>query len=195
MVRTELAAISPDLEVATVYNPDYTKGSILSLWSLRDFLTKGGDVLLMDADVLYARAILQRLYTTEIPNCFLLDRDFEPGDEPVKLCVRNGELVEFRKQLDGQLAFEFQGESVGFFRFSGQMAERLAQQCENYISDNRCEEPYEEAIRDLLLEMPSAFGYEDITGLPWIEIDFPADIERAKHEILPRIAASNDRNA
>jgi choline kinase len=195
MIRAELEAISPGLEVTIVYNPDYTQGSIVSLWSLRKHLTVGGDVLLMDADVLYDLAILKRLSITDIPNCFLLDRDFEPGDEPVKLCVRDGVLVEFRKQLDAQLRFDFSGESVGFFRLSEDMARRLAQQCETYIVDKRYEEPYEEAIRDLLLDTPAAFGYEDITELPWIEIDFPADIERAKREILPRIAAGKNKDA
>lgn len=33
------------------------------------------------------------------------------------------------------------------------------------------------------------FAFEDITGIPWIEIDFAAEIERARNEILPRIQA------
>ena len=35
------------------------------------------------------------------------------------------------------------------------------------------------------------FGFEDISGLPWIEIDFPDDIERATHEILQKISDIN----
>ena len=31
------------------------------------------------------------------------------------------------------------------------------------------------------------FGYEDITNLPWIEIDFPKDLEKAKNKILLEI--------
>jgi hypothetical protein len=30
-------------------------------------------------------------------------------------------------------------------------------------------------------------AFEEITGMPWIEIDFAADIERANAEVLPRI--------
>ena len=42
--------------------------------------------------------------------------------------------------------------------------------------------------RVLMLEAgPRRFGVEDVTGLPWIEIDFPDDIERARLEILPRL--------
>ena len=33
----------------------------------------------------------------------------------------------------------------------------------------------------------TGFNFEDITGLPWIEIDFTRDIEQASNVILPRI--------
>jgi len=39
----------------------------------------------------------------------------------------------------------------------------------------------------VLLAQPEDFGYEDVSGLPWIEIDFPEDVERAGAEILPSI--------
>ncbi|NJM70755.1 MAG: phosphocholine cytidylyltransferase family protein [Scytonema sp. RU_4_4] len=195
MIEDEIKALGAENWVRTVYNPNYTKGSLVSLWTLREYLTAGDDLLLMDADVLCDRRILERLVKTDIRNCFLLDRDFEPGEEPVKLCVQDGYLVEFRKQVAANLAYDFAGESVGFFRFEsalaqsaapfGSIARRLASRIEYYVTAGLHEEPYEEAIRDLLLETPEAFGYEDITGLPWIEIDFPEDIKRAQNEILP----------
>jgi choline kinase len=30
----------------------------------------------------------------------------------------------------------------------------------------------------------------DVTGLAWIEIDFPDDVKRAANDVLPRIDAS-----
>ena len=187
MIQDEIQRVDAQAWVTTVYNSDYTQGSLISLWTLREHLTAGEDVLLMDADVLYNRRIIERLVKTNIPNCFLLDRDCEPGDEPVKLCVHNNQLVEFRKKVASNLVYDFCGESVGFFRFDGAIANRLATCTERYVAEGRYEEPYEEAIRDLLLETPEAFGYEDITGLPWIEIDFPEDIQRAQNEILPQL--------
>jgi len=187
MIQDEIKRVGAQAWITTVYNPDYTQGSLISLWTLREHLAAGEDVLLMDADVLYDRRIIERLVKTDIPNCFLLDRDFEPGDEPVKLCVHNGHLVEFCKQVASDLVYDFSGESVGFFRFDGAIAHRLAACTERYVAEGRYEEPYEEAIRDLLLETPEVFGYEDITGFPWIEIDFPEDIQRAQNEILPQL--------
>lgn len=176
----------PGLEI--IHNPAFTDGSIVSLWAATDCLTSGDDVLLMDADVLYDQRMLERLITTRHPNCFLLDQDFEPGAEPVKLCVAQGELIEFRKLIPEDLSFELQGESVGFFRFSADAAGQLAGIVQSYMDQGRQNEPHEEAIRDFLLDSPAGyFRYEDVTGLPWIEIDFPEDIERAEMEILPKL--------
>ena len=73
------------------------------------------------------------------------------------------------------------------------MAKKLIIQTEHYIRQGRCQEPYEEAIRDVLLTSPrDAFAFEDITDMAWIEIDFAADIERANTDVLPRILSSNE---
>ncbi len=100
--------------------------------------------------------------------------------------------MEFRKQVALGLTYDFAGESVGFFRFGSAVAHRLASRTEQYVADGLDDEPYEEVIRDLLLETPETFGYEDITGLPWIEIDFPQDIQRAKTDILPQIEVAGN---
>jgi hypothetical protein len=53
--------------------------------------------------------------------------------------------------------------------------------------------PYDEAIRDILLTSPrDTFTFEDITGMPWIEIDCAADIEPANAIFLPRILSPID---
>lgn len=173
--------------VKTVRNPEYRNGSVISMLTGLGDLDTGEDFILMDADVLYDHRMIDRLLNTQHKNCFLLDRDFEPGDEPVKLCVFDGQLVEFRKKINDNLRFDFQGESVGFFRFTGETGRKLVQISQSYLDRNEVQTPYEECIRDLLLDKPDLFGYEDITDLAWIEIDFPEDINRAEKNILPRI--------
>ena len=47
---------------------------------------------------------------------------------------------------------------------------------------------YEEDMRDVLAAEPEGtFGYEDITGIPWIEIDFPSDLLRAQKIVMPLV--------
>lgn len=187
MIDAVLASCNYGLSLQSRYNPDFRAGSVVSLLAASDILTGGESILLMDADVLYDPVLIARLRDSRHRNCFLLDREFEAGDEPVKLCVRDRQLIDFRKHIDKNLQFDFQGESVGFFSFCAADAAALAATAGEYVETGRRTEPYEEVIRDRLLKMPAAFGYEDITGIPWIEIDFPSDVERAEQEILPRL--------
>ena len=71
------------------------------------------------------------------------------------------------------------------------MARLIIAQTELYLDQGRRHEPYEETTRDVLLTSPrGTFALEDITGLPWIAIDFATDVARAETEILPRIVSA-----
>ena len=187
LVTREASATGTTTTIKYVHNPDYAKGSLISMLTGFSEMQTDRDFILMDADVLYDHRIMERLVTTQHHNCFLLDRDFEAGEEAVKLCVRAGRLVEFRKKINGNLQFDLQGESVGFFRFAPATALQLTRAAEHYLQRGEDQQPYEECIRDLLLDRPEDFGYEDITGLNWIEIDFPEDIIKARNTILPHM--------
>jgi choline kinase len=187
-VRAQLARAQAALRPQFVLNKRFELGSVLSLDSASAALTAGGDVLVMDADVLYHERIMSALVAGERPvNRILIDREFEPGAEPVKVCVRAGIPIELRKQPDPGLQYDTIGESVGFFRFSAAGARRLAQLTRDYVASGRAAMPHEEAVRDMVREAVEPFEVADITGAPWIEIDFPVDVERAEHEILPRL--------
>ena len=72
------------------------------------------------------------------------------------------------------------------------MARDLVDAARRIIAAGRREDYMEEAIRDVLLASPPGrFGFIDVTGLPWIEIDFAGDLERAAGEILPRLIAED----
>lgn len=186
-VEAELDRLGRDPYPEIVLNSRYDLGSVLTVHTVADALTRGGDVLLMDADVLYDERILSALVAGDTTNRLLIDRDFETGDEPVKLCVKNGIPVELRKQLAVGLEYDTIGESVGFFRFQEQTARRLAQIVQGYVDSGRSNMPHEEAVRDLLLEGGHVFDIADVSGAPWIEIDFPNDVARARDEVLPEL--------
>ena len=172
-------------DVSTIYNPDYEQGSILTLWCVREALTAGGPVLLMDGDVLYDRRVLEPLVETRHADCLLVDRAFEPGEEPVKVGVVDGVPADFGKTIDP--ALQAYGESVGFFRLSEGTATALVDTAGRMIEQDGSERPMEDAIAAVLRAANPPFSFEDVTGLPWIEIDFPEDVERAETEIFPRL--------
>jgi choline kinase len=192
-IEAELARLAalglPAVEI--FINERFILGSVLTVHVVADAMRRGGDVLLMDADVLYDSRIMQALAGGAAPsNRILIDRDFEPGDEPVKVCVHNGIAVELRKQVAPDLSYDTIGESVGFFRFDEQGARRLADLVADYVDSGRVNLPHEEALRDLILERSQIFQIVDVTGAPWVEIDFPADVERAAREVLPQLVSS-----
>jgi choline kinase len=187
-VAAELARLRWQPRPEIVINPRFELGSVLTVHSVADALTRGGDVLLMDADVLYDAQIAQALVNGEGPvNRVLIDREFEAGDEPVKLALSAGVPVELRKQVAADLKYDTIGESIGFFRFDQTAARRLAQLVAGYVERDGSHLPHEEAVRDLLLENGRHFEVADVTGAPWIEIDFPVDVIRAAHEVLPQL--------
>lgn len=185
-IHAELAAIGVDGWAKTIFNPRYREGAVVSLWTGRKVLRGGDDVLFMDADVLYHPDVLRRLTGSPLRNCLLIDRDLEPGEEPVKICLRQNRIVEFGKIVEG--AFDVVGEWPGFLRLEPASATELAVITERFLVADRHEEPYEPAVREMLLSgPPDRFGVEDITGLPWIEIDTPEDLRRAREKILPAL--------
>ena len=187
-LRDEVARHERGSGVTLIENPSFRDGSMVSLWHGRDVLRSGAPILLMDADVLYDRRLIMRLLDSPQENVFLLDRAIEPGEEPVKLCIDDGRIVDFHKQPE--IEHQWHGESVGFFRFAPRMAAELADRVEGYVTAGRTDLEYEEAIRDMILAHEGhSFGFEDISGLPWIEIDFPEDVQRAEATVLPSLIA------
>ncbi len=139
-------------------------GSVLTVHTVAGALTRGGDVLLMDADVLYDERIMRALAAGRGPvNRLLIDRDFEAGDEPVKVCVQGGVPIELRKQLaaGSEIRHDRRVGRILPLRRAG--ARRLAALVADYVDGGRAHLPHEEAVRDLLRERSQAFEVGDVT--------------------------------
>lgn len=188
LVEAELDRLRWDPRPEIVINAQYKLGSVLTVHTVASAMTRGGDVLLMDADVLYDERIMGFLVAGTSPvSRLLIDRDFEAGDEPVKVCIKDGVPIELRKRLEADLQYDTIGESVGFFRFDESAACRLAELVAGYVQSGRADMPHEEAVRDLIRERSQVLEVCDVTGSPWIEIDFPEDVQRASREVLPQL--------
>lgn len=185
-VRASTRQAPSGITLRFVDNPRFREGSLVSLAVQKEALRSGRPVLVMDGDVLHDSRMIERLLGGGPgENTLLMDPELEPGDEPVKICLRGERIVDFRKvPEDGG---ERHGESVGFFRFSPATAARLAGCCEERVSAGGGHLEYEEAIRDLILAEPDRFGVEEVGDLPWTEIDFPEDVMRARDHVLPQL--------
>jgi choline kinase len=184
-IERELTRLGAE-RVQTRFNPDYRTSSLLSLWALRDVFAAGEPVLYMDADVLYDWRLLARLLEAPYEDCLMIDREAGDADEAVKVCLRAGRVVDFHKRIRAA-SYDHVAEWIGFARLGADSAKRLVGAIRSYVDSGRTEVIYEEPIRDVILAGGGRFGAVDSRGLPWIEIDFPEDLDGARNAIHPRL--------
>jgi len=186
-IYREIERIGAGDMITTWFNPDYTAGAIVSLNCLGPAMARGDPFLFMDGDVLYDHRMMARLLDAPPETCFLMDRATEEGEDPVKLCIKDDVLVDFHKRP--LRPYDWWGEWIGFTRFAPDVAAKVALAAERRVAAGDTGLIYEEAFRDVLLsEPPGRMAVEDVTGLPWVEIDFPEDLARAEREVLPGLA-------
>ncbi len=186
-VLEEAHRVAPDGFIKSVYNPRYREGPKISLAAGEAVLRSGRQVIFMDADVLYHPTLMERLVNSAHDTCFVMDREFQSTDDFVKVCLLENRLVDFGKQVGD--THDTVGEWPGFFKMSPEVAAAIADSVEGFIARGAEGGAYEEAFREVLADStPGTFGVEDITGVPWVEIDFEGDLEKATTRIYPRIA-------
>jgi choline kinase len=170
------------MAVHYVHNPEYTRGSVLSLYAAREYLRE--PVLVMDADVVFPREFLRRLVGAPAPSALLLDRGFADTGEEVKLYTRGDRVIALGKKVVPE-AWDTVGEGVGFFKCGAEAGPQLVRYLEKVIEDTRGMNEYEDALH--MLVSSHHVGWVDVTGLPWTEIDFAEDLRRAEADVLPHV--------
>ncbi len=162
-------------------NPNYRKGSILSLWCVRDEFND--DLLIMDADVLFPDVLLSKLVFSSSPTALLLDARSSSTGEEMMLMVKGNRVVHIGRKVEG--TYDLIGEGVGFLKLSRKDAPVLKEALEQLIREGKDGCEYEEAIEILLQK--AVVGYEPVGNMAWTEIDFPEDIQKAETEVLPKL--------
>lgn len=173
------------VKLTVLENADFEKsGSGYSLAiGLRHLEKTGGDLMFMDADLLYPRDLMRPLLEpASVGNAVLVGHGKEDDEEAVKVRGPEGRVVELNKK-NKRKDLPFHGESVGIARLSsagravllGWMAER-----EKTTRDYEWEHALEGSADRLELRSVKA------PNLPWTEIDTIEDLKKAEG-LLPRI--------
>jgi choline kinase len=181
MISQEIGDECGGVRVRYIQNTQYEKGAILSLWSAREEFND--DVLIMDADVLFPVRLLKRLVQSEQRNCFLLDASAENTGEEQMLLTREGRVLTIIRGGSGD--YDLIGESVGFLKVGRDDAPLLRSILDDFVAQGRERIEHEEAFPVFLSQR--YVGFERVDDLPWTEIDFPEDLDKAERNILPQI--------
>lgn len=172
-----------DDEISFVENNVFAEtSSLYSLWLAREHLSDGFVVL--NSDVLFHPQMLADLLESDHGDALLIsDSDPNPlGDEEMKIKMRDRFVVDISKQMD---PLEADGENVGIVKFSAAGAKVLVEYMNALIGAGELKHWAPRAFLEFARNHPL---YALSTGgLPWIEIDFPQDYQRAVSEILPQI--------
>lgn len=180
-IREAMGVEFPACDIRWVVNEQFVRGSITSLWAARQELDD--DVILMDADVLYAPEILARLVRSSEASALLMDETVKQDSEECMVAAQGRRVVSLSKILPPH--YEETGEGVGFLKVQKRDIPPLLRSVQTCIEAGKLDMEYEDALTDFFLDVP--VGYEKIGGLPWIEIDFPEDVQRATLQVLPAI--------
>ncbi|HUS10251.1 MAG TPA: phosphocholine cytidylyltransferase family protein [Pyrinomonadaceae bacterium] len=161
-----------------------TTNSLYSLWLCRERLRDGFVVL--NGDVLFDERLLNLLLTSPHDDSLLFEPSINPlarlGDEEMKVKVRGGMVVEIAKSIDPNAA---DGENVGIAKFGREGADLLIECMDLLISSGRHNSWVPQAFQEFALRRPLIAI--PTRCLPWIEIDFVEDYQKASTEILPML--------
>lgn len=181
MIRTTVGTGLSGLRATFLVNEQFQRGSITSLWQARTELDT--DVLVMDADVLFHHDILRRLVNSAFPTALLMDETVKQQTEECMVVVEGGRVIALTKKLP--LHYDLAGEGVGFLKVAARDTAELVRSLRTYVDRGALDMEYEDALLEFFGQ--TRVGFERIGGLPWVEIDFPEDVQRAEREILPKL--------
>lgn len=181
MIRAAVAADSCGLRVSFLVNEQFHRGSISSLWVARTALDD--DVVIMDADVLFHREVLRRLVQSPYPNALLMDDTVKQTGEECMVVVEGGRVIALTKKMPTR--YDYAGEGVGFLKVRQEDTPHVVASMRTFVDREAWHMEYEDALIDFFRNVK--VGHEVIGGLPWTEIDFPEDVEKAEREILPKL--------
>jgi choline kinase len=171
LIREACRRHGAGLRIRFVRNPDFRRGSVLSLHRAGRELDR--DVLVMDADVFFPPEALERLLSAK-GSAFLLDPRSKSGGEEMMLMARNGRPVRISKKTDPSLSIL--GEATGIVKLERADARELKKILADFYREGILDVEYEEAYCRLLERRK--IGTVGMEGLFWSEIDFEEDLEK-----------------
>jgi choline kinase len=168
-----------------VENADFERtNSMYSLWLARPFL--GDGFVVLNCDVLFDPRLIFDLIEAHHEDALLVsypcDGDPPFDDEVMKVRIRRGRVVDIAKTLSGD---DTDAENVGIAKFGPLGAARLVRIMDRLVAAEALREWAPRGFKEFA--STNALYAIGTRGLPWIDIDTPADYRRAVSEVIPAI--------
>jgi choline kinase len=176
LVQAAIAARGGGPKVRTIYNPFYkVADNTGSLFMAREELTD--DCLVWNGDTLVSNALMSRVLANGREGiCVTLDRKDSYDDDDMKVVEEDGRLKAIGKRLPME---SVNAESIGLLAFRSDGAERFREAIEKAIRTAEGTTIWYLRVIHHLAQSSEVWTL-DINGEEWGEVDFPADVERAR---------------
>lgn len=158
-----------------------TTNSLYSFWLARR--ASADDVLLLNGDVLFPLQVLARLLSVPA-SAVAFDSGSGTEPEHMKVALHQGRLTSMSKSLPPACTH---GENLGILRLTAAAAASAFAAADALISGGADADWVASAVN--VAASAHRIRGVDMAGLPWIEIDFPADLLAARSSVWPRIEA------
>lgn len=167
--------------VSFIENPIFeSTNNIYSLWLAREWV--GRDTFVCsNADVAFHPDILPPVIESRDPISMIVDPAWR--DETMKVIIRNGRVIRMSKKIERS---EFSGTYIGVTAFSESVQPHFFRKLSRLVLSGNVNTFFNSAVQDLADEGVRV-GFTSTNGLPWAEIDDPADLAYAREHVFPKL--------
>jgi choline kinase len=178
-VEAELARCRSFIRSRTIYNPDYaTSDNLRSVWCAREEMT--GDFLLLNGDTLFMADVVEILLSKpRQPITVTVSHKDRYDSDDMKVRLKDGLLHMIGKTLDPETV---DAESIGMIRFLDEGVGEFRGIVEETVESGRGERVWYLSVIDRIAKS-FAVHTAAVGADRWCEVDFPVDLQRARHAI------------
>jgi choline kinase len=170
-------AAERNLTIRTVYNPFYAVAdNLASCWMARHEMT--GDFIQVNGDNVFKAGLVEALLADAGGKVTAAINHKERYDaDDMKVMLDGNRLTEIGKKLPVEAV---DAEAIGFYVFKGDGGAQYVSELDRMMQQpSGLKEWFPAAIGHLA--MHTDIGVCDLTGQSWCEVDFPVDLQHARH--------------
>lgn len=178
------------MTIKYIYNPFYpVTGGAHSLWLAREEF-EGEPCIVMDGDHLMDQELQRKLLESKYENCMLVDDTAKLSlTEETAVVGQQGLIKYLAWSPNGELfrmaeSENVIGEAVVMVKLGADASTALSYEVDRYLREGKT------GKLEIIEPLNNTFRRHDTwyistEGLPWIEIDFESDLEKALKEVFP----------
>lgn len=172
-IRSFIQHNYPKLNITYIHNARYLETNTgYSVLMARD-LVADSDFVKLDGDVVFEKAVIEKLIQSTYSNCLSIDQNIHLAKEEVKVKMDDKyRVLEVGKKLDPKTV---QGESIGIEKLSKEAGKVFFEILEEQIIRKQNLQDYYDDSYTTLVARGVPFYSVDISNLKWVEIDTMED--------------------